>query len=239
MTGFGAWLRNLGAKFHAGMRRFMMGRYGTDKLHLGKPFPQMRQGGDGHGVAGQYKGPGIEAGEHQLHRLGCRRHHLSRSLFSIGKVFRVSKIEAGGTGTGFLQIAHVGQATSTRIKKGKIQAHGKSWLQGKKAVKGSPGHLLLLLSLGAGSGKLCPDRKIITEISPLLVRYSLVDGFVTIVMGAWLVKTAVATAMKISSATEAGAGPENLQSGFYRFLAFPTHEFIITHLTNPMQCPTL
>ena len=34
MNGFGHWLRNLGAKFVAGMRRFMMGRYGTDKLNM-------------------------------------------------------------------------------------------------------------------------------------------------------------------------------------------------------------
>jgi len=34
MNGFGAWLRNLGAKFTAGMRRFMTGRYGTDKLNM-------------------------------------------------------------------------------------------------------------------------------------------------------------------------------------------------------------
>ena len=34
MNGFGSWLRNLGAKFSAGMRRFMMGRYGTDKLNM-------------------------------------------------------------------------------------------------------------------------------------------------------------------------------------------------------------
>ena len=33
MNGFGNWLRNLGAKFSAFMRRFMMGRYGTDKLN--------------------------------------------------------------------------------------------------------------------------------------------------------------------------------------------------------------
>jgi len=33
MNGFGNWLRNLGAKFTAGLRRFMMGRYGTDKLN--------------------------------------------------------------------------------------------------------------------------------------------------------------------------------------------------------------
>ena len=34
MNGFGAWLRNLGAKMAAGLRRFMMGRYGTDKLNM-------------------------------------------------------------------------------------------------------------------------------------------------------------------------------------------------------------
>lgn len=34
MNGFGAWLRNLGAKLSAGLRRFMMGRYGTDKLNM-------------------------------------------------------------------------------------------------------------------------------------------------------------------------------------------------------------
>ncbi|MBQ6840314.1 MAG: hypothetical protein IJO45_06445 [Oscillospiraceae bacterium] len=34
MSGFGAWLRNLGAKLSAGLRRFMMGRYGTDKLNM-------------------------------------------------------------------------------------------------------------------------------------------------------------------------------------------------------------
>ena len=34
MNGFGAWLRNLGAKMAAGLRRFMMGRYGTDKLYM-------------------------------------------------------------------------------------------------------------------------------------------------------------------------------------------------------------
>ena len=34
MNGFGAWLRSLGVKFAAGMRRFMMGRYGTDKLNM-------------------------------------------------------------------------------------------------------------------------------------------------------------------------------------------------------------
>lgn len=34
MNGFGAWLRNLGAKLSAGLRQFMMGRYGTDKLNM-------------------------------------------------------------------------------------------------------------------------------------------------------------------------------------------------------------
>ena len=34
MNGFGNWLRSLGAKLSAGMRRFMMGRYGTDKLNM-------------------------------------------------------------------------------------------------------------------------------------------------------------------------------------------------------------
>lgn len=34
MNGFGNWLRNLGAKCTAGLRRFMMGRYGTDKLNM-------------------------------------------------------------------------------------------------------------------------------------------------------------------------------------------------------------
>ena len=34
MNGFGSWLRNMGAKLAAGMRRFMMGRYGTDKLNM-------------------------------------------------------------------------------------------------------------------------------------------------------------------------------------------------------------
>ena len=34
MNGFGSWLRNLGAKFSAGFRRFMEGRYGTDKLNM-------------------------------------------------------------------------------------------------------------------------------------------------------------------------------------------------------------
>ena len=33
MNGFGNWLRNLGARMSAGLRRFMMGRYGTDKLN--------------------------------------------------------------------------------------------------------------------------------------------------------------------------------------------------------------
>lgn len=34
MNGFGNWLRDLCARFSAGMRRFMMGRYGTDKLNM-------------------------------------------------------------------------------------------------------------------------------------------------------------------------------------------------------------
>ena len=34
MNGFGGWLRNLGAKIAMGLRRFMMGRYGTDKLNM-------------------------------------------------------------------------------------------------------------------------------------------------------------------------------------------------------------
>lgn len=34
MNGFGNWLRNLGAKISAGFRRFMVGRYGTDKLNM-------------------------------------------------------------------------------------------------------------------------------------------------------------------------------------------------------------
>ena len=34
MKGFGTWLRDLGGKFSAGLRRFMMGRYGTDKLNM-------------------------------------------------------------------------------------------------------------------------------------------------------------------------------------------------------------
>ncbi len=33
MNGFGSWLRQLGAKLGAGMRNFMVGRYGTDKLN--------------------------------------------------------------------------------------------------------------------------------------------------------------------------------------------------------------
>lgn len=34
MNGFRAWLHNLGAKFSAGYRQFMMGRYGNDKLNM-------------------------------------------------------------------------------------------------------------------------------------------------------------------------------------------------------------
>ena len=33
MNSFGNFLRQLGAKINAGLRRFMMGRYGTDKLN--------------------------------------------------------------------------------------------------------------------------------------------------------------------------------------------------------------
>lgn len=33
MSGFGNFLRSLGRKFHAGLRNFMVGRYGTDKLN--------------------------------------------------------------------------------------------------------------------------------------------------------------------------------------------------------------
>ncbi len=34
MNGFGGWLRSLGAKLSAGLRQFMTGRYGTDKLNM-------------------------------------------------------------------------------------------------------------------------------------------------------------------------------------------------------------
>ena len=34
MKGFGNWLRRLGANLTSGMQRFMMGRYGTDKLNI-------------------------------------------------------------------------------------------------------------------------------------------------------------------------------------------------------------
>ena len=34
MNGFGNWLRGIGAKLTGLMRRFMMGRYGTDKLNM-------------------------------------------------------------------------------------------------------------------------------------------------------------------------------------------------------------
>ncbi len=34
MNGFSSWLRNLGAKLSAGLRQFMMGRYGNDKLNM-------------------------------------------------------------------------------------------------------------------------------------------------------------------------------------------------------------
>ncbi len=34
MNGFGNWLRRLGANLRSGLQRFMMGRYGTDKLNI-------------------------------------------------------------------------------------------------------------------------------------------------------------------------------------------------------------
>ena len=34
MNGFSSWLRNLGAKVSAGFRRFMIGRYGNDRLNM-------------------------------------------------------------------------------------------------------------------------------------------------------------------------------------------------------------
>ena len=34
MNGFGGWLRQLGYKLSSGLRRFMEGRYGTDKLNM-------------------------------------------------------------------------------------------------------------------------------------------------------------------------------------------------------------
>ena len=34
MSGIGSWFRQLGAKLSAGLRRFMTGRYGTDKLNM-------------------------------------------------------------------------------------------------------------------------------------------------------------------------------------------------------------
>ena len=34
MNGFGNWLRSLGYKLRTGLRHFMMGRYGTDKLNM-------------------------------------------------------------------------------------------------------------------------------------------------------------------------------------------------------------
>lgn len=34
MNGFGGWLRGLGQKLSSGLRRFMEGRYGTDKLNM-------------------------------------------------------------------------------------------------------------------------------------------------------------------------------------------------------------
>ena len=37
MNGFRQWLRELGAKLRSGIQRFMMGRYGTDKLNTWIP----------------------------------------------------------------------------------------------------------------------------------------------------------------------------------------------------------
>ena len=34
MQSMGNWFRQMGAKLHAGLRHFMMGRYGTDKLNM-------------------------------------------------------------------------------------------------------------------------------------------------------------------------------------------------------------
>lgn len=34
MNGFGNWLRRLGANLRTGLQRFMIGRYGTDKLNI-------------------------------------------------------------------------------------------------------------------------------------------------------------------------------------------------------------
>ena len=34
MSGIGSWFRQLGAKLSAGLRQFMTGRYGTDKLNM-------------------------------------------------------------------------------------------------------------------------------------------------------------------------------------------------------------
>jgi len=34
MNGFGSWFRQLTAKLNMGLRNFMMGRYGTDKLNM-------------------------------------------------------------------------------------------------------------------------------------------------------------------------------------------------------------
>ena len=34
MNGFSSWLRNVGAKISFALRRFMMGRYGNDKLNM-------------------------------------------------------------------------------------------------------------------------------------------------------------------------------------------------------------
>ncbi len=34
MSGFGGWLRNFAAKISAGLRRFMEGRYGNDRLNM-------------------------------------------------------------------------------------------------------------------------------------------------------------------------------------------------------------
>ena len=34
MNGFSGWLRQFAAKLSAGLRHFMMGRYGTDRLNM-------------------------------------------------------------------------------------------------------------------------------------------------------------------------------------------------------------
>ncbi len=34
MNGFGSWLRQLGSKISSGLRRFMQGRYGSDRLSM-------------------------------------------------------------------------------------------------------------------------------------------------------------------------------------------------------------